>query len=49
LLGCDGVEVLDFPGGEVLLDVLSHCLSSGFDFLLAPLVGALLLRLTPAR
>ncbi|TVU33485.1 hypothetical protein EJB05_25307 [Eragrostis curvula] len=33
-----GVEVLDFPAGECLPAVLSHSLSSGFDFLLAPLV-----------
>uniref|UniRef100_A0A0E0JVC7 Protein arginine N-methyltransferase n=1 Tax=Oryza punctata TaxID=4537 RepID=A0A0E0JVC7_ORYPU len=33
-----GVEVLDFPAGEELPAVLSHSLSSSFDFLLAPLV-----------
>lgn len=33
-----GVEVLDFPAGEGLPAVLSHSLSSAFDFLLAPLV-----------
>ncbi|KAF0925098.1 hypothetical protein E2562_015388 [Oryza meyeriana var. granulata] len=33
-----GVEVLDFPAGEELPAVLSHSLSSAFDFLLAPLV-----------
>ena len=34
-----GVEVLDFPAGEGLPAVLSHSISSGFDFILAPLVG----------
>lgn len=34
-----GVEVLDFPAGEELPAVLSHSLSSSFDFLLAPLVS----------
>jgi protein arginine N-methyltransferase 5 len=35
-----GVEVLDFPAGDGLPAVLSHSLSSAFDFLLAPLVSA---------
>ncbi|XP_062224111.1 protein arginine N-methyltransferase 5-like isoform X4 [Phragmites australis] len=33
-----GVEVLDFPAGDGLPAVLSHSLSSAFDFVLAPLV-----------
>ncbi|KAM3239849.1 hypothetical protein ACQJBY_053503 [Aegilops geniculata] len=33
-----GVEVLDFPAGDGLPAVLTHSLSSAFDFLLAPLV-----------
>jgi protein arginine N-methyltransferase 5 len=36
-----GVEVLDFPAGDGLPAVLSHSLSSAFDFLLAPLVSDL--------
>ncbi|KAK3152116.1 hypothetical protein QOZ80_2BG0154630 [Eleusine coracana subsp. coracana] len=33
-----GMEVLDFPAGECLPAVLNQSLSSGFDFLLSPLV-----------
>lgn len=42
-----GVEVLDFPAGECLPAVLNQSLSSGFDFLLSPLVSNLLLRYHP--
>lgn len=36
-----GVEVLDFPADEGLPAVLNFSLASGFDFILAPLVGTL--------
>jgi type II protein arginine methyltransferase len=39
-----GVEVLDFPAGESLPADLNQSLSSGFDFLLSPLVGTPLRR-----
>lgn len=42
-----GVEVLDFPAGEGLPAVLNHSLASAFDFILAPLVGPVLLRYRP--
>jgi type II protein arginine methyltransferase len=43
-----GVEVLDFPAGDCLPAVLNQFLSSGFDFLLSPLVSTLAGPLLPA-